>query len=61
MPDLRKEVLKQTELSQLRESEFKAHMNDYVMRGLITVPGPQPSRATVKRKASYSNLPSWWS
>lgn len=61
MPDLRKEVLKQTELSQLRESEFKAHMNDYFMRGLITVPGPQHSRATVKRKASYSNLPSWWS
>lgn len=61
MSDLRKEVLKQTKLSQLRESRFKAHMNDYAMRGLITVPGPQPSRGTVKRKASYSNLPSWWS
>ncbi len=61
MPDLRKEVLKQTKLSQLRESEFKAHINDYVMRGLITVPGPQPGRGTVKRKASYSNLPRWWS
>lgn len=61
MSDLRKEVLKQTKLSQLRESKFKAHMNDYAMRGLITVPRPQHSRATVKRKASYSNLPSWWS
>lgn len=61
MPDLRKEVLKQTKLTQFRESRFKAHMNDYAMGGLITVPGPQPSRATVKRKASYGNLPSWWS
>lgn len=61
MLDLRKEVLKQTKLSQFRESRFKAQMNDYAMRGLITVPGPQPIRGTVKRKASYSNLPSWWS
>lgn len=61
MSDLRKEVLKQTKLTQFRESRFKEHMNDYAMRGLITVPGPQPSRGTVKRKASYSNLPSWWS
>lgn len=61
MPDLRKEVLKQTKSSQLRESRFKAHMNDYAVRGLITVPGPQPSRGTVERKASYSNLPRWWS
>ena len=61
MPDLRKEVLKQTKLTQFRESRFKAHMNDYAMGGLITVPRPQHSRATVKRKASYSNLPRWWS